>query len=175
MYEPHDHFPLPPDSSTIWRYLSFIQFAALISSRKMHFTRLTQFQDPFECTFPPTLLELSREAVRQMLVEKKIDDTDLVEYLPKAATRMADYMQKTCYANCWHQNDNESAAMWAQYAKDGVAIRSTVGRLKSCFHETKKPIILLNVQYTYGDPSAIRAPNAFSSVWCAPQKVVHML
>src|SRR5205807_3771411 len=38
------------------------------------------------------------------------------------------------FVNCWNMGDDESDLMWHAYAKapEGVAIKSTVGRLKRC-------------------------------------------
>ena len=54
------------------------------------------------------------------------------------------------FFNCWHMNDAESDAMWKIYiymrGGDGVAIRSTAGRLMDCFTETPERIYLGEVR-----------------------------
>jgi hypothetical protein len=46
-------------------------------------------------------------------------------------------------------NDDESDAMWKIYVKDGagIAIQSTVDRLKRCFDSTDRPVHIGVVQY----------------------------
>jgi hypothetical protein len=40
-----------------------------------------------------------------------------------------DFLRKTRYAWCWFLSDSESAAMWNNYGKQGVAIAGKVGKL----------------------------------------------
>jgi len=51
--------------------------------------------------------------------------------------------------NCWHLNDYESAAMWPLYVqgKEGVAIQSTVGRLKRAFDPSTQDVVVGAVRY----------------------------
>jgi len=44
-------------------------------------------------------------------------------------------MRRYVFVNPWHKNEFESAAMWKLYLKseEGVAIRTTVERLKHAF------------------------------------------
>jgi hypothetical protein len=53
--------------------------------------------------------------------------------------------------NCWHKNEVESVAMWKLYTqgKDGVAIQTTVGRLKDCLSHEPRPIFIAEVNYRY--------------------------
>jgi hypothetical protein len=43
--------------------------------------------------------------------------------------------RQALFVSCWHANEHESAAMWDLYARSGagIAIRSSVARLKACF------------------------------------------
>ena len=45
--------------------------------------------------------------------------------------------------NCWHENEHESAAMWDLYLKsnEGIAIRSTFGKLIGCFENDHRPAV----------------------------------
>jgi hypothetical protein len=53
------------------------------------------------------------------------------------------------FFSCWHMNDNESDAMWKIYLKstEGVAIQSTVSRLKACFLNTPNTVYMGEVKY----------------------------
>jgi Protein of unknown function (DUF2971) len=52
--------------------------------------------------------------------------------------------------NCWHMNEVESVAMWGLYSQggDGVAIQSTIDRLKGCLAKEPRDIIIAEVDYT---------------------------
>jgi len=51
--------------------------------------------------------------------------------------------------NCWHMNDYESAAMWPLYVpgNEGIAIQSTVGRLKRAFEPSLENVVIGAVRY----------------------------
>src|SRR5664279_3731928 len=58
-------------------------------------------------------------------------------------------MRKLFYVSCWHENSGESAAFWDQYKNSrGVAIKSTVGRLKRS-NSSAMPFFLGRVQYQH--------------------------
>jgi hypothetical protein len=52
-------------------------------------------------------------------------------------------------------NDSEADAMWEIYATgiNGVAVRSTVSRLKQCFHNSPQDISLGTISYSCADPA----------------------
>ncbi len=54
-----------------------------------------------------------------------------------------------CYANCWHINDFESAALWKLYSdsRNSLAIQSTVERLKQSLQNAPERLCLSEIQY----------------------------
>jgi hypothetical protein len=49
MYVEHPHFRPPEDLNTsIWRYMSFLQFVWMIATQKLFFVRVDQLEDPWE-------------------------------------------------------------------------------------------------------------------------------
>jgi hypothetical protein len=58
-------------------------------------------------------------------------------------------VQAQFFFNCWHMNDSESDAMWKIYVEGtgGVAIRSTITRLKHCFDKSPQDISLGRIRY----------------------------
>jgi hypothetical protein len=58
------------------------------------------------------------------------------------------YME-SLYFNCWHMNDSESDAMWKIYVNGlgGVAVRSSITRLKECFHNSTEKIAVGAIRY----------------------------
>jgi hypothetical protein len=53
------------------------------------------------------------------------------------------------FFNCWHMNDSESDAMWKLYVNGlgGVAVRSSVSRIKEGFRNSVEKISLGRIRY----------------------------
>jgi hypothetical protein len=58
-----------------------------------------------------------------------------------------DFLRKTRYAWCWFLSDSESAAMWNNYGKHGVAIATQVGKLRSLLESTERDFVLGQMRY----------------------------
>jgi hypothetical protein len=104
----------------------------------MFFTRLGALVsgDPFEGAFPQLNFDNVREAAKLESV-RAIDSAamkGIEEYLgnPEAISSMLAIARRIIYVQCWHANSFESDAMWKLYmnGNEGIAIRSTVGRIK---------------------------------------------
>ncbi len=111
--------------SKIWRYLDFAKLIHLISTKTLHFTRIDQFKDKFEGSYPL----------------KNIKDWEGPGYKP-----VGDFKnwRKFVCVSCWYESNRESAAMWELYGanRQGVAICSSKQRLKDGLAEP--PIISYN-------------------------------
>jgi hypothetical protein len=126
------------DRKTIlWRYMDFIAFLDMLVSKTLYLTRvdkLARLGDQFEGLFPDTvdLRGLFREEMTRRYNAEKARNG-----------------RRFYYANCWHANNSESDAMWKVYAKNdrGVAIRTTVERLKGSFDEAPEHIWIAQVRY----------------------------
>lgn len=56
-------------------------------------------------------------------------------------------MRLSFFVNCWHASEYESAALWGQYAEHaGLAVRTTVGRLKSSI-DSETPYFIGQIEY----------------------------
>jgi hypothetical protein len=115
----------PKENYKIWRYLDLARFLDLLISYQIYFSRLDKFEDPYEGYLPAN------------------DD-----YLKRVAS-VFNYVNKFQYANCWHINENESAAMWKLYldSKNGIAIQSTVNRLKKSLQDADERVYISEIQY----------------------------
>lgn len=133
VYEPHPVFELPESNAEIWRYMGFSKLVALLNSSALYFTVATKFDDKWEGTLP--------------LKNKENIDARVVSFFEQNRSTNA--------VNCWHQREAESATMWKSYTQgnEGIAIKSTVGRLTKCFLEKegaitfKCPVHLGKVKY----------------------------
>jgi len=109
----------------IWRYLDLARFLDILDSSTLCFSRIDKFEDTYEGYVPVNGNYLSR------------------------FSHVLDYVNKFQYANCWHINESESAALWKLYSdsNNSVAIQSTVGRLKNSLGNSPEQICLSEIQY----------------------------
>jgi hypothetical protein len=84
----------PPPETRLWRYLSFAKIIALFQTRRLHFTRIDQFDDHFEGAWPKSDLERFAE----------LEGGQVIPKVTKAVRLGA-------AASCWLGADHESAAM----------------------------------------------------------------
>ena len=134
------------EDQALWRYMDFSKFVAMMQQDGIHFTRASNFDDPFEAAAGVA----SREAVwDKYYLEffKKAVTTPPPGYPPanmteieldKEAERLLGQI-KSAYASardllvcCWHLNSGESEALWKIYCSPGapgVAVQTNVVRL----------------------------------------------
>ena len=125
MYKTGEHITTPQDDDTIiWKYLDLSKFLDLLLSKRLFMSRSDKFEDQYEGTFSePTYEEI-----------KQIGSADQ-DFLNTYKQR-----RKNIVINSWHINEYESFAMWQIFTKnhEGLAIQSTVGRLKKALAEERK-------------------------------------
>ena len=131
MYHKVVRFPEPRNSAVVWRYMPFVSFVDVLQRRKLFFSRLEKLADPHEGFYSAEMKDILEEKV------------------PKAVIRATERFSRRNYCvNCWHENEGESAAMWAIYSQsDGIAIRSTVKRLKDSLHNEDRKVSIARVHY----------------------------
>ena len=125
MIEYHPAFETPNQGVVLSRYMEVGQLLSLLTTSKLHFTRVDQFEDKWEGAQPiPNVL-----AVKEMCARKKWPIE--TERLLTAAGRSQWGM--IFYANCWHEGEHESEAMWKLYGHHGsnIALITTVVEAES--------------------------------------------
>jgi hypothetical protein len=115
--------------SVVWRYLTFPKFIHLISYGALWFCRLEYLIDKFEGRIPEAALTLMREEN-----EKTKECFPHPEYQRQINNWPEDNVasgRSLTAANCWFIGDEESSAMWKEYARgpDGVAIKSSMRKV----------------------------------------------
>lgn len=138
---------------SLWRYMSFAQFVFLVASKQLYFRRADKLDDRMEGAIPRRLQE------------------DLEGYYSKhglfgqsEGTTFHNFYQQEImprrFVSCWHQNNVESAGMWALYGKtrESVTVKTTIGRLQDSLHDEPQAIDLCNVEY-YDDHSNWTPPS----------------
>jgi hypothetical protein len=152
MLEYHSSFETPEGDQLLWRYLDVGRYLALLSSSALHFSRIDCFDDKWEGEYP----EPSKARMRQM--EAKLGVSGL---LPGANR----WMKHTIFANCWHEADYESAAMWRLYGEEGfnLAIVSSVDKINQALQaEERHKVYCGRVKYVDYKKDFVSVGNALT-------------
>jgi hypothetical protein len=144
----------PPDDTKLWRYTDLSQFLWLLSRHSLYFAHLSKFDDHWEGAIPAGsiegLIRAYTSGAQKHALSGEIPDSAT---LNPNALKYFKWFLKSLQANygvsCWHLNDVESVAMWKLYVRgnDGVAIQTTVGRLKACLSHDPRNIFISRVNY----------------------------
>lgn len=138
-YRAHPQCTPPYRDKQIWRYMDFTQFVSMLERETLYFNRADNFEDPFE----GSITEATSESRTEMIED----------FSPEWETELASNFRELCkertYLNCWHLNENESAAMWDLYLKtnEGICIQSTYEKLKSSLQESEATVYVGKVEY----------------------------
>ncbi|WP_394697823.1 hypothetical protein [uncultured Methanomethylovorans sp.] len=103
--------------------MEFYKFVELINKSGLYFTRVDNYED---------------------LNEGRCSEEFTSFFEP---------VKKFTYANCWTQKNCESSVMWEAYGKDseGIAIKSSVTRLRNCLEDPKNEQYIGKVTYDSSD------------------------
>ena len=116
MYKEDERFNAPPAEAVLWRYMSFTKFVSLLARNALFFARADKLGDPFEGALSPVNV-----ALRPLLYKDDFpeDKRNLIGDFMKDLRRFM-------LVNCWHENENESDAMWKLYSniEDGIAVKT---------------------------------------------------
>lgn len=125
------------EDEMIWRYMDFDKFMSLLDRRALFFARSDKLGDRFEGSYPRRNIEELVE-VPDCLPGVTQEDYDQL----RAGNRDTIYLLRmAAFISCWHANSIESASMWESYlrGKNGVAIQTTVRRLKASMPQLRLP------------------------------------
>lgn len=167
MHPAHEGLIIPPDDTPIWRYLDLPKATSMLQSRSLYFARTSELGDPFEGVLPTAMVRARLAEHDEVLLrvgrihDQRIqDETDphrqaglIAEkeaFLKAESPHLFGQYVRWRYAavSCWHCSDHESDAMWRVYgARTGIAIRSTVGRLRESIAATEHPVFIAKVEY----------------------------
>lgn len=150
------------DTDVLWRYLSLDKFIDLVESKTLFFAPLAWYEktDPFEGYMPKAGME-AMASIPQKFRDQQIDALEkraqmLPEHAAPQIRKLRENVEshvptmKALYknisaclmVNCWCRSAHESEGMWGLYSKGGVAIRTSVGALKSAILDSEQdPVI----------------------------------
>lgn len=128
----------------LWRYISLDHLANILRTKELLFRRVSNFSDPFEGSVPKAFVEKRRK-----MYEKS---DDYPNDFPDALAAVNKRIRDSVYANCWHQNNRESEAMWKYYGNKGVAIITDVDSIFESLKREDQTILIKEVSYlNYSD------------------------
>lgn len=154
-YQESEDIITPTDETIIWRYMDLTKLLSILEDNTLFFTRADGFEDDFEGSLPKKNFE-ERE-IQRVLERRHAKPWDFSdsEYIKN--------LNRYVGISCWHNNPVESAAMWKLYLSsgDGIAIKSTVKRLKDCISDNHE-VFIGQVDYNDYDKEKIDFSNYFS-------------
>lgn len=150
MYKNHEQLEPIDENLTLWKYMDFLKFVNILSTNTIWFNRLDSFEDVYEGVYPE-----ANKVKRPEIYGNEIIPQEIYDQIQK-------YARNRLYVLCFHNNPYESAAMWSLYAKEsGVAIKTSINRLKQCFDVESKNIEISKVSYIDYNEDFIPEGNTF--------------
>ena len=155
MYKELEGITPPGDDTTLWRYMSLEKFVSILATGSLFFTRVDKFDDPFEGFTPPLLTYMYE------LIINRAEDTEKAGL--ESAVKAMENWRKYVMCNCWHQNQEESMAMWEKYQirNSGIAIKTTMQNLKKSLSDELDIFI---GQIKYSSPETYETKYTFDYV-----------
>lgn len=122
-------YELPPDHSSLWRYLDLAKFVSMLGSRGIHFTSANQLGDSWEGAKGATSNKAAWDAHFRKSFEQAIrnpppgftntmSDSEIEARAKDLLNQLASLNMlalRTTYVSCWHENESESEALWRLY------------------------------------------------------------
>lgn len=130
--------PAQPASDTdLWRYIDFTQFVSILENEALWFSRAAGFFDSYEGALPQDNLNKIAEGVSD-----KLSDPE------KLVTAFYEALRYSTFISCWHEDSEETAAMWQVYQQKGkeVAIKTTVSQFDAAI-DTSYEVVSGQVDY----------------------------
>ena len=157
----------PPKRATVWRFMSMSKLMSLLTTESLAFARIgiLNERDPKEGSYTQQEWELAKRFENDdRQIDKVLSELQFLyphnhysrsnviqQYGTRELERRAQFVRDSFFVNCWNISKLEPAQLWASYASehDGVAIKSTIKRLKMSVEGDENKIILGKIRYSY--------------------------
>lgn len=155
MFRINPHFEQVSDQTVLWRYMPLTRLQSILQQRSIFFTKVTTYDDdPFEGSYN----KISEEHYIQWMLSDMPGETILsvseeirqnIYQKVSSSLSLSKAFKELVLVNCWHINNYESVAMWKLYSsyENGIAIRTTYGRLKQSLENFGRPIYGGKIRY----------------------------
>jgi hypothetical protein len=119
--------------------MDFPKFVYLLTTSRLYCCRVDRLEDLWEGWYPAAQFPSSADFK---------DESERADCL-RGLARFLEQFRREIYVSCWHMGPEESAAMWKIYTLlgQGIAIRSSVGRLKESLTKTPEQVFIGQVVY----------------------------
>jgi len=163
MYREHEVFITPEDSTKIWRYMDFTKFLDILARKALFFPRADKLGDPFEGSLPKASIKERSYKFEEMFRPEFTQQFHSKKDVSKALSRGTKTIRKSYSISCWNIGEEESAALWHLYSNNegGIAIQTTMNRLKNSFKEETRDIYIGKVAYINYFEESIPINNSF--------------
>ncbi|MBE5091945.1 DUF2971 domain-containing protein [Bacillus thuringiensis] len=150
------------EDAKLWRYMDFAKLVSLLSNESLYLCRSDKFRDVFEGRLfglenVKKVFENQNLRMNNRYLSEEDDDLGGCKSLvlggydeySKVKLETAEFIRKNMFVNCWHLNEEQSAAMWDLYVKsgEGIAVQTTFGRVKRSLDCCGKDIYIGKVEY----------------------------
>lgn len=115
----YNNVPQPINlKTTIWRYMDFTKFVALLETKSLFFSRLDLLGDNFEGSYTKP----HQDAFKRLLSDQQ-QHAQQININKMNLTYM--------FVSCWHMSEHENDALWKIYAphNNAVAIKTSYAKL----------------------------------------------
>ena len=144
------------------------RFLAVLKSKCLYFARPHELDDKWEAHQLPRIrkelldwayIREERWQERYGTAEEALKQRSSPEMIAESEAQLWDHFTHRALVNCWHCNEGESIAMWKLYTSgaEGVAIQSSIRRLRDALNKSGNPFSIAPVQYNDHETSTERA------------------
>jgi hypothetical protein len=153
--------------TAIWRYMDLWKLESMLEHRELHFARAVDQSDELEGEVSDLTLQgrPARAEVEATIIAEALGQQITAEQIQGIYEFNHNVLLNEMMLISWYFGNNESAEMWCEYCDpdDGVAIRSTAGRLIDCLPDVVRGSAIMVEAVTYMDPKVTSIPegNAF--------------
>ena len=114
----HEGLIRPALDESLWRYMEFGKFVAMLVNEGLYLSRLDRLGDKYEGWVPKPPKGYYRGFFEQEFMER---DSELKKQSGELKTHF--------FMNCWHASDEQSDAMWKLYS-DGAVKSQTANSIR---------------------------------------------
>jgi len=153
MVEENKYLTTIDDNEIIWRYMNFASFCSVLEKEKLFFKRLDRYSDQLEAVLYESTVQEFEERYRAKAPWSSRNNAKKYALREKWNYRHA---ARYILSNCWTISNHEDYALWRVYlagTREGVAVRSTGGKLKDSLAQQNEYIISLG-KVSYDEPKA---------------------
>lgn len=166
MPESHKALVVPAErDASLWRYLSVAKLLDLALNKRLMFARVDSLDDGFEGVITEPMTRSLREFSEAKRVASGVDPALAAKAARQLPAALCSDVRRMIFVNSWSLAPAESHALWRIFCggDDGVAIRSTVGKIHG-IAASSPDVYLAQIVYIDYEADAFSLDNVFRQV-----------